>query len=172
MMDIFLVIKVWIFKWWISVTDLLMTEASIQSCNKTLFNFYDRDLISSPLTTHILRLNSIHQYFKHVWFQRKKKSTFERKKYFPGNRLIKNKWQVFETAQLFRKSEFAEKKGICTQRAGSILKIHEKLKKKITYDVLRNHVIKSISRRIMQLCSWVLITHGSAKSVGIFSILF
>lgn len=40
---------------------------------------------------------------------------------------MKIKYQVFETAQVFRKSEFAEGKGICTQRSGNALKMHGKI---------------------------------------------
>lgn len=39
---------------------------------------------------------------------------------------MKIRYQVFETAQVFRKLEFAEGKGICTQRAGNVLKMNGK----------------------------------------------
>lgn len=42
---------------------------------------------------------------------------------------MKIKYQVYET-QVFRKLGFAEGKGICTQKAGSILKMHGKNQKK------------------------------------------
>lgn len=50
------------------------------------------------------------------------------KKYFP-RRLMKIKYQVHEI-QVFGKLGFAEEKGICTQRAGNILKMHGKKPKK------------------------------------------
>lgn len=92
-----------------------------------LFFFYhDRDLIFSPSATHILRLNSAPQ---KCIFLAKKYPYLGGKKYFPG-RLMKIKYQMFETAQVFQKLEFAEGKGICAQRTGNVLKMHGKTEKK------------------------------------------
>lgn len=43
---------------------------------------------------------------------------------------MKIKYQVFETAQVFRNLKFTEGKGICTQRAGNVLEMHGKKPKK------------------------------------------
>jgi len=69
-----------------------------------------------------LRLNSVPQ--KCILFA-EKYPHFGGKKYFPG-KLVKIEYQVFKTAQVFRKLEFDEGKRICTQRAGNILKMHGK----------------------------------------------
>lgn len=66
---------------------------------------------------------------------------------------MKIKYQVFETAQVFRKLEFAEGKEIWTQRAGNVLKMNGKSGKKPMGCIVepRDNINFTVSHAALQL---------------------